>query len=253
MFFINPNNLLKEHNSFFNFRGMGKSHIFFKCIREYECTFGSWILQSVLEPDTTLEFKGRYPIGTNDWELQKDKALCNKLGGQKAELTFTQCYPDKFTCGSGHCIPLENRCNIDYNCKDHTDEDNCQGAHLKDNYIKELLPVSDTQEPCTIYINISIQSFPEISTKHVRFSANFYLNLRWHDLRISLWDLDHNFVKNTLTQNDLDEIWTPALVFTNALGAQNPIGPMMGTLIRENDPLKEDISSATEGKNIIPT
>ena len=50
-----------------------------------------------------------------------------------------------------------------------------------------------------------------------------------------------------MTKKDLDKIWQPALVFTNTIGAENPIGSMIGTLIRENRPLKEDISSSTEG------
>ena len=195
----------------------------------------------------SLQFEGAFPIGSHDWKLKKDKALCNLLNGKKRELTFTQCYPHKFTCGSGHCIPLEDRCNIDYNCKDRTDEDKCQKTLINENYIKELLPVSETQEPCTVYINMSIKSFPEISTKHVRFSADFYLNFRWYDLRLRFSDLDHNFVKNRMAKKDLDKIWQPALVFTNTIGAENPIGSMIGTLIRENRPLKEDISSSTEG------
>ena len=229
---------------------MGKSHIFYQCIREFECGHhGKWVLQSVLEPNMTLEFEGTYPIGSHTWESKEDRAMCNKNSGFKAMLTFTQCYPDRFTCDSGHCIPLKDRCSIDYNCQDYSDEKNCQKTQINDDYIKELLPVSETQEPCIIYINMSINSFTEISTKHVKFTTDFYLNLRWHDLRISLWDLDHNYIKNRMTQNNLEKLWQPTLVFTNSLGPQNPIGSKRGALIREGNPLEEDISLAKEGYN----
>ena len=232
---------------------MEKSHIFHKCEEEYYCNSGDvWVMQSLLNPDLILEFEGTYPVGSHDWKLKVDNAMCNQPNGYKVELTFTQCYPDKFTCASGHCISLEDRCNIDYNCKDHTDEKDCQKnqIQMKDDYVKELLPVSEFHEPCIVYINMSINSFQEISTKHVKFTTDFYLNLRWHDLRLNLWDLDHDFVKNRMTQKDLDKIWQPTLVFANALGQQNPIGSMIGSLIRHEDPMKEDISLATEGNYI---
>ena len=239
--------LFKNYNKC-NFRGMGKSHIFYKCIREFECGHhGKWVLESVLEPNMKLEFEGTYPIGSHTWESKEDRAMCNENSGFKATLTFTQCYPDKFTCDSGHCIPLKERCSIDYNCQDYSDEKHCQKTQIDHDYIKELLPVSENQEPCIIYINVSINSFTEISTKHVKFTTDFYMNLRWYDLRISLWDLDHNYIKNRMTQNNLDKLWQPTLVFTNSLGPQNPIGSKRGALIREGNPLEEDISLAKEG------
>ena len=50
---------------------------------------------------------------------------------------------------------------------------------------------------------------------------------------------------NRMSKEELDEIWKPKLAFINALGPQNPIGPMMGTLIKE-DKRMEDTISATE-------
>ena len=51
-----------------------------------------------------------------------------------------------------------------------------------------------------------------------------------------------------MTEKDMETIWKPKLAFTNSLGSENPIGPMIGMLIREDNPLKEDLSLATEGK-----
>ena len=52
-----------------------------------------------------------------------------------------------------------------------------------------------------------------------------------------------------MTQNNFDKLWQPTLVFTNSLGPQNPIGAKRGALIREGNPLEEDISLAKEGNN----
>ena len=194
------------------------------------------------------EFEDEFPIGTNEWKLKKDDAICNQEKGTKLRLTLSQCYPDKFTCRSGHCIPLEDRCNVDYDCKDSSDERDCQTLQLNDDYIKELLPVSKNQEPCIVYINVTISSFPEISTKHVKFTSDFYLNLRWNDLRLTYWDLDHDIVRNTIPKKDLQSIWYPKLIFTNSLGSQNPIDDKDGIIIRNKDPIEEDILLTPEGR-----
>ena len=197
----------------------------------------------------TLEFNGKIPIGSHYWEFKSDGTFCNEKSGHKAKLTFSQCYLNKFTCKSGHCIPLDYRCNFELNCKDHTDEKSCQKIQITEDYVKEMLPVSEIHEPCVVYINVSINSYPEISTKNVKFTADFYLNLRWRDLRLTFWNLEHDFVKNQISHKNFEKMWQPKLVFKNALGQKSPIGSASGILIREGSPLDEDISLATEGKN----
>ena len=228
---------------------MEKSHIFFKCTEAYECNSGTWMLQSVLDSNKTLELNGDLPIGVRNWELKNDYAYCNQKSGYKVNLTFSQCYPNKFTCGTGHCISLEDRCSIAYDCKDQTDEKDCRKIKRKEGYSKAIFPIQ-ANEPSIIYINISIQSLPDISTTNSRFTADFFLNLRWQDLRLDLLDLNHDLVMNRMSKEELDEIWKPKLAFTNALGPQNPIGPMVGTLIKQ-DKRMEDTISATEGDFVL--
>ena len=188
-----------------------------------------------------------FPMGRKIWNLNKGKSFCNNKIGDSVELTFSQCYPDKFTCDSGQCIPLEERCNIELNCEDETDEYNCAGIRIGNGYAKGKIPVSLTAEPSIIFINVSLLAFPFINTKDVKFSADFNLNLRWYDLRLNLWDLDHDFYKNSLSKEELDDLWIPKLAFVNSLGQLYSTKPSDGTLIKESDPFKEDNSLATEG------
>ena len=44
-----------------------------------------------------------------------------------------------------------------------------------------------------VYLNVSVLAIPSIDTVALRFTADFYLNLRWYDLRIDyqvcgIWD-----------------------------------------------------------------
>ena len=122
---------------------------------------------------------------------------------------------------------------------------------LGDDYIAEILPVGAHGEPCMIYINASILAFPFIDTINLKFTADFYLNLRWYDLRMDLMDLNNITFLNALNLQDINSIWAPTLKFLNALG---PFSTIMdksstGVLIRQGTPLKEDMSLSTEGRN----
>ena len=81
-----------------------KSHIF------YNSTSKKWTLQSLLKPGAWLETKHKLPkqipIGTHDWIVGSDNSLCQMESGTEMVLTFSACYPNKYTCNSGHCIPL---------------------------------------------------------------------------------------------------------------------------------------------------
>ena len=230
------------------FRGIFKSHIFFICTRDEECTYGKWILQSLIDPEFMLELTSTdFPLGRQKWNLIQGKTICNNEIDNSIMLTFSQCYPGKFTCDSGQCIPLQQRCNIELNCEDQSDENNCSGLKLGNDYATEKMPVSVTAKPTMIYINVSLLTFPSISTKDVKFSADFYLNIRWHDLRVDMWNLNNDFSKNHISKEELYTLWKPEIAFVNSLSQLFSSQPLKGILIKESDPKNEDISLANEG------
>ena len=202
----------------------------------------------MIKPEFRLELSNSdFPIGRHKWDLTQGDTICNNEIGSSIQLTFSPCYPGKFTCDSGQCVPLEERCNIELNCEDQSDEKNCVGLKLGSTYAKEKIPVSVTPEPITIYINVSLLAFPIISTKDTKFSVDFYLNIRWYDLRLDMWDLDQDFSKNSLSKEELDSLWKPKLSFVNSLLSESYSVEPEGILIKESDPLSEDISLGTEG------
>ena len=70
------------------------------------------------------------PIGTHKWVTGSENALCGRLEGYMTEMTFSMCYPGKYTCNSGHCIELHQKCDTDIDCEDKSDEQNCQYLRL---------------------------------------------------------------------------------------------------------------------------
>lgn len=110
--------------------------------------------------------------------------------------------------------------------------------------------MDDNGEPCIIYINASVLAFPFINTVNLKFTADFYLNLRWYDLRLGFMDLNNVTYLNTLTKEDKNSIWVPTLSFLNALGPYSTVvdESTSGVLVRLGKPLPEEISLTQEGK-----
>ena len=69
---------------------------------------------------------------------------------------------------------------------------------IDENYDKATLPDSENRDPCIVFINVTIFALPILSTKELRFTADFYLNLRWYDLRLTLLDLN---LKNRMSES----------------------------------------------------
>ena len=72
-----------------------------------------------------------------------------------------------------------------------------------------------------------------------------------YDLRIDYRDLNNVTSLNVLDSADKGKIWFPKLGFTNALGPfQTEMDELTsGVLVREGDPIKEDVTLAIEGKS----
>ena len=113
--------------------------------------------------------------------------------------------------------------------------------------------MDDNGEPCIIYINASVLAFPFINTVNLKFTADFYLNLRWYDLRLGFMDLNNVTYLNTLTKEDKNSIWVPTLSFLNALGPYSTVvdESTSGVLVRLGKPLPEEISLTQEGKYLL--
>ena len=117
-------------------------------------------------------------------------------------------------------------------------------------YSKRQLPIDESGQPCIVYINASVLAFPKIDTLNLKFTADFYLNLRWYDLRLDFQDLNNVTSLNALSYEDNLSLWVPKLAFLNALGPFTTLVDKanIGFLVREGPRLKEKRSLSEEGK-----
>ena len=74
----------------------------------YNKSADNWVIQSLVDPSMYMTSKdvpsNELPIGTYSWKSENKGALCGKPYGTITKLTLSTCYPNKYSCDSGHCI-----------------------------------------------------------------------------------------------------------------------------------------------------
>ena len=147
-----------------------------------------WYLRSLVEPDkylvTVKQIPEELPTGTWNWQVGAEGGICLLHKGDVHEMTLSRCFSNQYTCDSGNCIILSSKCDTNIDCEDKSDEINCAYMKLPSNYAKELIPERNTEDGAIIVgMNISFLAFPVINTVALKFTVDFYLNLRWRDSR----------------------------------------------------------------------
>ncbi|XP_059081415.1 uncharacterized protein LOC131879190 [Tigriopus californicus] len=225
---------------------------FMSSIIFFDDGYKMWRLQSLRDVGRYLLLKSTnpalLPFGRHLWVPNGNSTICNLEPNETLFLTLSVCSPDEFTCNSGACIPLRERCDTDIDCEDKSDEYGCSYLKLGDDYSQTSTPRPIDGGPLPIFINVSVLAFPAIDTVNLKFTSDFILNLRWKDSRITFQDLNAASLLNLLGKDDILRVWTPQLVFSNALGPYTTIVDTKTSMliVMEDEPLLEDMTQAVE-------
>ena len=168
------------------FLGFTISHVYFN--EAYE----RWTIQSHVEPDNILILKPKnmWPLGRYTWIVGNKSNICPQYEpNQEIELTFSACRQDQFTCDSGHCVDIKNRCDHNTDCEDQSDEIGCELITFKKGYLKGIVPKETVTSPRNVTLMVNVKSFPEIDAIKLSFKANFNLRMSWSDHRMTMNDL----------------------------------------------------------------
>jgi hypothetical protein len=181
-------------------------------------TGSKWRLQSLRDPTSMLEIETATefsPLGRQIWRTGPETSICGLKPDSPLVLTYSTCFPDGYTCDSGDCIPLTSRCDNIMDCPDQSDEANCRYISFSNSYLRQLIPTvkrtgsenAVTEGHQVVYVNATIKTFSSIDTVGLKFTADFYLSLRWFDQRLSFNNLVNSLHEIHLSRGRNDHFY----------------------------------------------
>lgn len=197
------------------FRGYGKYVI--------EKTGEDWEWKNGVDNSTIATMARHYPdypMGRRLWKIHRP--VCGQEEGERM-LLLTHCQADEYTCDDATCIPLEHRCDLKYDCLDHSDEVNCQLVVIPSDYKKDLPPRLNGQDGSTLTLPVSLNVVIEsmaVETSEMVMQISHLFSQTWFDNRLTFINLKTNVSLNQFSQDTVAGVWSPTLSFVNTDGNQ---------------------------------
>ena len=192
-----------------HYKGTGKSIIHFDFEKKY------WVLENVNNPNVTaicqVPFK-TLAIGNHAWNISGERNCKDGI----LMLSLTSCNDTKFTCNNGLCINLDQRCDGKVDCKDDSDELNCDVVEIGETYNNLLAPTppeGNKSNKISVNITIIIQTISGFSEIEGTFDSQLNLQMVWYDKR-----LNYHYLRNEpkpLRTETVEKLWFPSFYFKN--------------------------------------
>lgn len=172
-----------------------------------------------------------YLLGKQDWIIASDAHVCPKDRSTDTSVPFeyrfplkmTSCGENEFTCWSGDCIKMEERCDNAFDCNDKSDENNCQLLVLEESYKSSVPPVVTTLEnggarsviPVFVNVTVNLIDILVIHEKENEIQVRIRAFLEWYEARAKFHNLKVDTMMNMLLPEDVEELWIPKIVYSN--------------------------------------
>ena len=149
-------------------------------------------------------------LGKQNWTSKGHKQGDNFV----TELKMSGCQKGEFTCNSGKCITMEERCNQKFDCRDESDERNCRVLVLNDGYNKRL-PPKNTGDSVDVNVSMDILRLVDIDENDYSIKIQFEITLVWKEIRATYHNLKIEDSLNALEETDIEQLWLPKVVYEN--------------------------------------
>ncbi|KAK4286758.1 hypothetical protein Pmani_040153 [Petrolisthes manimaculis] len=155
-----------------------------------------------------------HPIGIHEYKVVGDKCP-----GERQYLRLTSCTLNQFTCDDGTCVELEQRCNLELDCADHSDEMDCETLIMPSGYEKDLPPPKmNTDTPTPVFFDIVIMLVRNLDLLNSQLILDLTLTRSWLDSRLQYKNLQKD---ENLNQIDsmMGTVWYPDCIFLGSDGS----------------------------------
>ncbi|XP_066940763.1 LOW QUALITY PROTEIN: uncharacterized protein [Macrobrachium rosenbergii] len=161
------------------------------------------------------------PIGRQTWKLLRP--MCGVNAGQVRRLLLTPCGTGNFSCDDASCIPLFQRCDLKFDCKDKSDESGCQLVKFPPVYRPDLPPAinsnlkANESAPLPVSLYVIIES-ADVDTPSMHMHVNLNVSMTWQESRLNFLNLNEDYTLNRVPYETMKGIWVPVIDFTNTKG-----------------------------------
>ena len=159
-----------------------------------------------------------FTLGRHNWTIKGDTLCAGGTGSEyTTELKMSGCLEGSFTCDDGQCIRMEQRCDQLPDCRDKSDERNCKILVLEKDYNKNVPPVVSKENGTKVLIGVSIDllKLVDIQEEDHAIEIQFSITLKWKENRAIYHNLKKEKTLNALTNNDIERLWLPELIYEN--------------------------------------
>ena len=189
---------------------------------QYNATSGTWVLTDT-KYGITAESRAThlsYILGKHEWTISGDEYECSKGVPYTTMLKMTGCKEEgEFTCDDGQCIKIEERCNQVPDCRDKSDENECNLIMLESNYNKNIPPIRRGKDgsavPADVSISITLMKVVEIEEVDHSIHLQFQIHMMWKENRVRYQNLKDEVSLNALTLYEIEELWLPLVIYDN--------------------------------------
>ena len=206
-------------NEFSNFTRLKLVGLYHSSI-EYDLEGRKWKL-TVAESLVTGSSKAAlatFTLGRQNWTINGDMGCTSDGGEYTKELKMSGCKEGNFTCNDGQCVSMEQRCNQLQECRDKSDEKNCQILILEEGYNKNVPPVrvdKGNKEMVNVSVSIDILKLVDIDEEEYSIDIQFAITLTWIENRATYQNLKNDLTLNALTTREIEQLWLPKVIYEN--------------------------------------
>ena len=191
---------------------------------EYDATNRQWTITDAKSSVSAVSYATQlsYVLGKHQWEITNDLHCNRKEPNYTRPLKLTGCDQEgEFTCDDGQCVRMEERCDQVVQCRDASDELNCQVLALESSYNKKVPPITTvsatnfTIVPVPVNISIILMKIVGVHEVEHTIVLQFEIVLNWKENRAQYLNLKQDTSLNALSEEDIYELWIPYVVYDN--------------------------------------